>query len=109
MKNTIEAEELEGHLSKVAPLFSSSVFNVFASKNLDFLPSGLITTNSAAIVLKDPSIPSRTVGVYFLKGKDTQNVRHKILPLLRESTLVPQQVWVPEVLNLVKDRLANKK
>jgi hypothetical protein len=106
MENIPEAEQIEGHLGKVAPLLSSNAFDLFASRNIDFLPSGLITTDSAALVLKDPSIPSRTVGVYFIKGKEAQDVRRRLLLLLRDNLLIPQRIWVPELIELVRDRLA---
>lgn len=106
MANLQEAEEFERHMRRVEPLLRSPDFELCGSRNLDFLPSGLVAENSAAIVLKDPSIPSRTVGVYFLKGKQVNNIRRQLRPIMHPTMLIPGKIWLPELQGLVSERLA---
>ncbi|MFB0554417.1 MAG: toll/interleukin-1 receptor domain-containing protein [Phycisphaerae bacterium] len=109
MANLQESEEFERHMSRVEPLLRSPNFEFCGSRNLDFLPSGLIDENSAAIVLKDPSMHSRTVGVYFLKGKQVNNILRQLLPIMHPTMLIPGKIWLPELRELVSKRLATIK
>lgn len=81
-----------------------SGLEVSASPNLDFVPSGMLVGNKAAIVLKDPLDPHRTVGVYFLKGKDAEFLGKQLRPIIHREMVISAHEWYPELLNLLEFR-----
>lgn len=97
---TGEANALPAHLRFIRPLLESSSFSLMSSEHLDFVPSGLVTPTKGALVLKDPSDPERTVGVYFVKGKQLAAVIRAFRELSRPDCVEPQDVWIPEVMHI---------
>jgi hypothetical protein len=92
-----EASRLPAHLRFMKPLLESSNFCLCASTHLDFFPSGLVTPKGGAIVLKDPSDPDRTVGVYFIKGKQLANVIRTLRLVVHPSQIETQEQWLPQL------------
>ena len=99
-----EADALPTHFRFIRPLLESSRFNLLSSKRLDFVPSGLVTPTEGALVLKDPSDPDRTVGVYFVKGKQLAAVTRALRYLTRPACVEPEGVWMPEIMHVCHRR-----
>jgi hypothetical protein len=97
-----ETDALPKHLRFMRPLLESSNFRLLSSQYLDFVPSGLVTPKEGAIVLKDPLEPDRTVGVYFVKGKELVHVNRALRYITRPSYVEPERIWLPQITNLVK-------
>lgn len=95
-----EADALPNHLHFMQPLLESNNFNLLSSQSLDFVPSGLVTPTEGAIVLKDPSEPDRTVGVYFVKGEQLKKVVRALRYITRPPYVEPESVWLPQITDL---------
>lgn len=86
--NPIDKSKFTEHIKRIKPVLNSPDLDVYGLKHLLYLPSGILTENEGAILVRDPSILDKLIGIYFVKGKELEYLRNRLyFPIIKPKNI----------------------
>jgi hypothetical protein len=88
--------EVRNRLQRVKHTLNETSARIYGLKSsLSYLPSGILSDQVGAILLRDPYAHNRLIGVYFVQGRELDTLRKRLyLPSINPRTIYTEKQWV---------------
>jgi hypothetical protein len=92
----MDSAGLDKHIKRISQAIHSPELCVYGLKRpAALLPSGILSEEEGAILVKDPVERDRFIGVYFIRGKELDFLRNRIhIPTVTPQNIYREQEWL---------------